>query len=179
MYNLQSDKEKYYLLGRIIKTYRYRGELIFHLDVDDPQSYSDLEMVFINTDQSLVPWFINEITIEKDRAFAKLDDLENLEDARRFVGRELYLPVDKLPPGKKKEFYFHKVIGFRAVDESHGDIGIVTEILERPEQKIIRIMKGDKEILVPLTEEMISKIDSSAKILYLQTPGGLINLYLE
>ena len=93
MYNLQKEKEKYFLLGKIIKTYSYRGELVFHLDIDDPQAYEAIEMVFINTEQSLVPWFITEISIKQDLATVKLDDLDDLDQAREFVGREIYLPI--------------------------------------------------------------------------------------
>ncbi len=178
MYNLQKEKEKYFLLGKIIKTYSYRGKLVFHLDIDDPQAYEAIKMVFINTEQSLVPWFISEISINQDLATVKLDDLDDLEQAREFVGREIYLPIENMGKRKGSDSYSYEIIGFKVVDEAHGDIGEVVDILDRPEQKIIRIMKGDKEIMVPLTDEMISKIDSKEEILYLNTPSGLIDLYL-
>ena len=78
----------------------------------------------------------------------------------------------------ENEFYFHEIIGYEVQDKRHGFIGCVEEILDRPEQEIIRILKGKKEILVPLTDEMISKIDRKKKILILDTPEGLVDLYL-
>ncbi|MEN8225464.1 MAG: ribosome maturation factor RimM, partial [Bacteroidota bacterium] len=169
MYNLQSDKEQYFRLGRIIKTYSYQGELIIYLETDEPESYHDLEMVFINIEQSLVPWFISKISIQNDLATIKFEDLEELETAREFVGREVYLPIDKMKQREGHDYRFHEVIGFRVIDKNHGDIGIVADILERPEQKILRIMKGNIEILVPLTDEMIEKVDQKGKVLHLHT----------
>ncbi len=178
MYNLKDDKEKYFCLGKVLKTHSYKGELVFLLDSDEPEYYKDLKMIFINMDQSLVPWFIEEIEIKDDLAIVKLEDVEEQDHAREFVNRELYLPVNKLKPLKEKMFYFHEVIGFKVVDKNHGEIGFVEEILQRPEQELIRIMKGKKEILVPLSDSMIDDVDRGNKILYLDTPSGLIELYL-
>jgi 16S rRNA processing protein RimM len=178
MYNLKKDKDNYFLLGKIIKTYSYRGEMVIHLDTDKPEDYNSLEVLFMNIEDSLVPWFISNIDIRDDLATVKLDDIDELEKAREFVGCEIYLPIEQLSALEGKEFYFHEVIGYQAVDEQRGDIGKVVEIIDRYEQEIIRIMKGEKEILVPLSEEMISKIDRKNKTLYLNTPPGLIELYL-
>ena len=179
MYNLKTDKDKYFQLGKIIKTYSYRGEMVIHLETDNPRNYASMEMFFMNIEDSLVPWFISHIDIRGDLATVKVHDIDELEKAREFVGRSIYLPIEKLGALKGEEFYFHEVIGFKAVDKNHGDIGQVVEILDRMEQEIIRIIKDNKEILVPLTKEMISKIDRKNQILYLNTPNGLIELYLE
>lgn len=179
MYNLQKDKDKYFQLGKVIKTYGYKGELVIHLDTNNPEEYQDMDMLFLNMEGSLVPWYIDDIDLNGDLATIKLDDIISLEKAREFVGFEVYLPLKDLKQLSDNEFYFHEVIGFKAVDKEHGDIGEVVEILERTEQEIIRIMHEGKEIMVPLTDEMISSIDRKAKVLYLQTPPGLIDLYLE
>jgi len=179
MYNLNTDKDQYFYLGKVIKTHGYRGELVFLLEVDDPRAYRDIKMVFINMDQSLVPWFIEEIDLRDDSAVVRLEDVSDPEHARTFLKKELYLPLDKLNKLSGKRFYYHEIVGFSVTDEHHGEIGIVDEILERTEQDLIRIVKGKKEILVPLSDEFIKDIDRKNNILYLDTPAGLIDLYLE
>ncbi|NQT78704.1 MAG: 16S rRNA processing protein RimM [Bacteroidetes bacterium] len=179
MYNLLLEKDQYFCLGRIIKTSGYRGKLVFLLETDDPTAYDHLEMVFIDIENSLVPWFIQAFDLVNDQAIVKLEDIDTLETARDFVKRDIYLPIDKLKSPEGNKFYFHEVIGYKALDINYGEIGKVAEILDRPEQKIIRILFNEKEILVPLTDEMISKVDMKKKILYLKTPPGLIELYLE
>jgi 16S rRNA processing protein RimM len=179
MYNLEKDKDSYFRLGRIIKTYGYKGELVMTIDAGDPASFASLEVIFISIDSSLVPWFIAHIGINGDRALMKLHDIDSPDKAQELVMCEVFLPIGKLPPLSDKRFYFHEVEGFRAVDRVYGDIGLVEEILDRPEQKIVRIMFGKKEILVPLTDEIIMKVDRKRKVLHLDTPPGLIDLYID
>jgi 16S rRNA processing protein RimM len=40
-------------------------------------------------------------------------------------------------------------------------------------------MKGDKEILVPVIDPVIKKVDRENKTIYIDAPNGLIDLYLE
>jgi 16S rRNA processing protein RimM len=178
MYNYNKNKDKYFCLGEIIKTHSYHGGLVFVIDVDGPEAYDDLSMIFINIEGSLVPWFVDKIIIQGDKAIVKLEDIDSIELARSFVKRDIYLPIEQHRSQDKEALFFHEVIGFKVIDTLHGEIGIVNDILERPEQKIIRIMHGDKEILVPLNDEMISKVDKKESILYLDTPEGLVDLYI-
>lgn len=179
MYNLEEDKDKYFRLGKLIKTFGYRGEVIVSIDADEPGTYGDMNMFFVDIDSSLVPWFIENIEIKGERAQVKLEDVDQPEAAVRLLGRDVYLPLSKLRKLEEDHFFFHEVAGFRVIDKVHGDIGRVAEILDRPGQDIIRIILGNKDILVPLADEMISGIDKKNQILYLSTPPGLIDLYLE
>lgn len=178
MYNLDKDKDSYFSLGRFLKTHGYKGELVLLLDSDSPEEYTDLNTIFVDMDGSLVPWFIETIGIKEDLATVKLEDISGPDQAKDFIKRDVYLPLEKLGDLKGKDFYFHEIIGFEVKDKAHGNIGKVEEILDRPEQEIIRIVSGKKEILIPLTDQMISKIDRRKKILHLDTPEGLIDLYL-
>jgi 16S rRNA processing protein RimM len=179
MYNLTTDKEKYFCLGKVLKTFGYRGEVVVLIESDDPAKYSDLEMIFIDMDKSLVPWFIEKIDLQGDRAQVKIEDIDRPEDARKLLGRDIYLPLSQLHTLEEEHFYFHEVIGFDVIDQIHGHVGKVAEILDRPEQEIIRIIKDGKDILVPLTDEMITNVDRKNKTLHIDAPQGLIDLYLE
>ena len=50
-------KEDCYYLGKITKTHGFKGNLILHLDTDEPELYENLESVFIERDGMLVPFF--------------------------------------------------------------------------------------------------------------------------
>jgi 16S rRNA processing protein RimM len=172
------NKNDYFNLGVITKTFGKNGEVIFFLDVANPQDFIDLEMVFIEINQKLVPFFIENIKIRGNYATVKLEDISSPEKAQFFVKLRLFLPVDVLPELSNEKFYFHEILGFTVEDENHGNIGIINDVLELPEQSLLQIFYKKKEILIPIVDEIVKSVDSDNKIVYISAPEGLIELYL-
>jgi 16S rRNA processing protein RimM len=90
----------------------------------------------------------------------------------------MYLPITELPSLKGNRFYYHEIIGFQVSDQQHGDIGVVEDILELPHQALFQIRFGEKEILIPIVDEIIKKVDRRKKVLLIEAPPGLIEIYL-
>ncbi|HQB19835.1 MAG TPA: hypothetical protein PK495_04580, partial [Bacteroidales bacterium] len=63
--------------------------------------------------------------------------------------------------------------------KQHGDIGICEDILEYPHQAIFQIKHPKGTILVPIVDQYIIKVDKTNKIIELDTPTGLIEIYLS
>jgi len=166
-----------YRLGKITKPFGYKGQVIFFLDVDAPEEYAELDAVFVETRKGLVPQFIKEIVINGNKATVTFDEL-SAEEAQSLVGCDLYLPLEMLPELTGNKFYYHEVTGWRVVDSEKGDIGTIASIIDYPAQAIFQIMKNDKEILIPVIDEVIDKVDRDEKTMYITAPNGLIDLYL-
>jgi 16S rRNA processing protein RimM len=90
----------------------------------------------------------------------------------------MYLPITGLPPLNDNQFYYHEIIGYRVTDQTHGDIGIIEDVLDLPHQALFQIRFGEKEILIPVVDEIILKIDKRQKLLLIRAPEGLIEIYL-
>jgi len=173
------DKDDFFYLGKILKTYGSKGHLLIFLDVDDPVRYTKLETVFIGIESDRIPFGIEELELkQKNSAKIRFEDVDNAEDAEIYVGRELYLPISLLPPLKGRKFYYHEVIGFTVFDKKHGNIGTITSILNLPQQSLMQIQYGSREILIPLVDKVLLKVDRSKKELHILAPEGLIEIYL-
>ncbi|MFL9845480.1 ribosome maturation factor RimM [Flavobacterium rhizosphaerae] len=173
-------KEDCFYLGKIAKKFSYKGEVLAWLDTDDPGYYEDMESVFVEINKHLVPFFIEKSRLHKnDFLRIQFEDVDSEEAADRILGCELYLPLTMLPKLEGDKFYFHEIIGFTAVDERLGDIGIITGINDNSAQPLFEIKKGETEILVPMIDDFIVKIDRPNKQVLLNTPEGLVDLYLS
>ncbi|NAS32267.1 16S rRNA processing protein RimM [Flavobacteriaceae bacterium R38] len=172
-------KEDCFYLGKIVKKYSFKGEVLAKLDTDDPEIYKEMESVFIDLGNNLVPFFIIKSSLHKsDLLRLKFEDVITEEDADTLLKRDLYLPLDLLPKLSGNQFYFHEVIGFNIEDSQHGSIGVIKGVNDSTAQALFEVEKDGKEILIPMNDEFIKKIDRENKKVIVTTPEGLIDLYL-
>lgn len=173
-------KEDCFYLGKIAKKFSFKGEVLIYLDTDEPEMYEDLESVFVAFNENLVPFFIESSQIHKEKFLrTRFEDITSEEDADRIIGCEVYLPLDFLPELEGDKFYYHEIIGFEVIDERLGSIGILSAVNDANVQPLFEISYKDKQILVPMIDEFIVKVDKTNKQLILKTPEGLVDLYLE
>src|SRR5690606_17776733 len=97
----------------------------------------------------------------------------------KVMGSEIYLPLKFLPKLKGNKFYYHEVIGFAMEDKLHGPIGIIQSINDSTAQALFEVEKGDKQLLIPVRDEIILKVDRENKTIFVDTPEGLVDLYLS
>lgn len=171
-------KDDFYYLGKISKPFGSKGQVTVFLDVDDTLKYKKLESVYLDLDGEWVPFLITSIEIQSGRkALFHFEDVNNAQDAAVYTGRDMYLPITSLPALKGKKFYYHEVKGFTVIDEVHGNIGILVNVMDLPRQSLLQIISGDKEILIPLVDEVIVKVDRKKKELHIRAPEGLVDFY--
>jgi len=179
MNSLEINNEHYYL-GCITKTHGVKGQVSIYLDVDIPEKYAKLESVFIEIDKQLVPFFIEDIRLTpKKQAVVAFEDINTFEKAQKLVKAKLFLPIETLPKLENNQFYYHEITGFKVTDKKHGEIGAVKQVLEYPGQSVIQVMKGVTEILIPISDQIIEKVDRKNKTIKINAPEGLIELYLN
>lgn len=172
-------KDACFELGYIAKKHGLQGAVTIQLDTDEPENYTSLESVFVEIDQKLVPFFIDSISIHADRALVKFEEIDDADSAEELKGAKIFLPLSLLPPLKDKKFYFHEIIGFSVTDKNFGEIGPVVDILDAAAQNLFLVDHKGTEVLIPVNDEIIEKIDRTNKILYVDMPEGLLDIYLE
>ncbi len=171
-------KQDCFYLGRIAKPFSYKGELILFFDVDEPSDYLDLDFVYIEINKRLVKYEIESLRPHANKVVARFKDV-TVEESNVLIGKDLYLPLDRLPKLEGNKFYFHEVIGFNVIDEENANIGTIREIYDNMTQPIMAIDFGEKEILIPLIDEVIKQVDRSNKAIHIKAPQGLIDIYLD
>ena len=173
------QKEDCFYLGKIVKKYSFKGELLVKLDTDNPSIYTKMESVFIDKNKSLIPFFIERSSLHKSTLLrVKFEDIDSEEDADKLLKSELYLPLEFLPQLTGNKFYYHEIVGFEAEDLSFGLVGIVKGVNDTTNQAILEIDRNGSEILIPLIDDFIKSVDREQKKIILAVPEGLIDIYL-
>ena len=172
-------KDECFYLGKIVSKFSFKGEVLIKLDTDEPEAYTEMESVFVDYNDNLVPFFIEKSALHKsDLLRVKFEDVDTEEDADDLMRADIYLPLSMLPELEDDKFYFHEVIGYSAEDTQHGKIGTIKRINDNRAQPLFEIDFNGKEILIPVNDDFISRVDKKNKTIYFDTPVGLIDIYL-
>lgn len=172
-------KEDCFYLGTIVGKYSFKGELLIKLDTDEPEIYLETESVFVEVGKNLIPFFIEKSSLQRSELLrVKFEDVDSEQDANSLLKCAVYLPLELLPDLGEDQFYFHEIIGFKVEEVKFGHLGTLKEINDKAPQNLFVIDRNGVEILVPLNDEFIEKLDKPNKTLILRVPEGLIEMYL-
>ena len=172
-------KDECFYLGKIAKKFSFKGEVLIYLDTDEPGEYQDMESIFVEINKNLVPYFIENSSIHKnDFLRVQFEDVKNEEEADYLLGSEVYLPLTMLPKLEGNKFYYHEVIGFEIEDKTLGVFGKIVSVNDTAAQPLFEVLNGNVEMLIPMIDQFLLKIDRDNKIVLMDLPDGLIQMYL-
>lgn len=166
-------------LGYITKPHGLDGELVAVFDVDDLEPYADLKGVFIDMKGSLVPYEIAWLQFMDKKIVIKFEGIDSIEKANELKSKVMYLPLSRLPKLAEGQFYYHEIIGYQVQDAMQGAIGTVKVVYTMPAQDLIAVDYNGKEIMVPVNDNFIVRVDHATKTMFTNLPEGLIDIYLE
>ena len=171
-------KEDCFFLGTIIGKYSFKGEILIKLDTDSPESYLDLKAILVNTAKGLVPFFIDRAQLHKTTLLrVKFEGVETESEADLLIKKKVFLPLDQLPKLKGSRFYYHEIKGFIAIDQFEKKIGILKSVNDSGPQALFMIDNNGTEILIPVHDNFIIKLNRKEKKIQLNLPDGLLEIF--
>ena len=172
-------KKECFYLGKIVRKFSFKGELLAKLDTDEPETYENLESVLIDYNDKLIPFFIQNCQLHKSTLLRiEFENVNKEEDAEALIGADLYLPLEQLPKLKGDNFYYHEITGFAVEDIIYGYIGTIKSVNDNTAQALFVIDANGKEVLIPVNDSFIKELKREDKKIILDVPEGLIEIYL-
>ncbi|HZW65102.1 MAG TPA: 16S rRNA processing protein RimM [Hanamia sp.] len=170
---------EYFKIGKLAATFGTNGQLILRHHLGKKTSLNGLKVFFIEeTTNSFLPYFISSTKIKNDtEIFVSVEGIDSKEKARALLKKEVWLdePAFKKFAAKTSPISF---LGFTIIDNKK-ELGEVLEVVEQPHQVLCRVVMDGKEVLVPVHENSLEKIDTKNRKLYVNLPEGLLDVYLN
>lgn len=166
-------------LGIVARLHGYQGQVQIVIESDDASRYRKLDAVFVEVRGQLVPYIIQKIDLNGNRAIVKFQDVDSEEEALKLKAAKLFLPLSFLPTLADNQFYFHEIVGYTIEDKDMGTLGTVTTTYSMPTQDLVGMDYKGVEVLIPIADDIILKVDRANMVLHTDLPLGLVDVYLE
>jgi 16S rRNA processing protein RimM len=171
----ETDPDRLIEIGRLVKLHGVRGEL--RMLPYNPHSTlaTDLPTLLVRTAQGVV----RELSVSEARPHKRflLLRFEGIDDADRavaLVGSEVCVRPEQLPPPGPGEAYHIDLIGCSVETEEGKQLGEVIDIVVTGSNDVCVVHDGDHEVLIPLIDDVIVRMDTdAAKIVIRPLPGLL------
>ena len=166
----------YYRVGKIINTHGIRGEVrvLSTSDFTDERFMPGNALYLFDKGE-----LVKEVIVKTHRkhkqfdllSFEKLEDINLIEG---FKGFDIKISEDQQQDLEDGSYYYHQIIGLDAVTLDGEKIGKISEILAPGANDVWVVKrKGKKELLLPVIDDVIKKVDLEQGLVVVDLLEGL------
>ena len=144
-------------VARVLRPKGLAGAVRVEALTDRPERLAAGEVVWVEGEST--PREIIEAGWSGRVPVLRLEGVADRTAAEGLAGRYLEAPPTQLPAGA---YYWHQLIGLRALDEAGSELGRVVEVFRAGENEVYRIEGPAGEFLVPALRDVVRSIDLEA-----------------
>ena len=171
------DLKDFLPVGVFTRTHGFQGELILRLQVKEVEELPEMDWAFVEVDGLPVPFFVTQIRdLQEDKMIFLLDKVTTESQAKELTGCRLFVPAGKHAGKKFRNTGLTEIKGYRVIDENLGELGIADEVIAVAGNPLLKIISGDKELLIPAHPDIILEISGKKKRIRIRAPEGLTEL---
>lgn len=169
---------EYIKIGKLVAVHGLKGELLLKHELGKKTSLKGLRAIFIEERKNLfLPWFIETAKIKSvGEVYLKLEVVNSREAAVKLAHKNVWLAEADFKKFVAKSAPAN-LLGYN-ITNNNESLGEILEIIEQPHQLLCRLQIKGKEVLIPLHEGSLKKVDHKKKEVLVELPDGLLEIYL-
>ncbi len=169
----------YFNIGKLSATFGTEGEFILRHSLGRRTALKDVTAVFIEERKdSFLPYFLQKAKAkDAEHVYIKLEGIDTREAARNMLQKGVYLEEADFKAQAAGSAPL-SLLGYQVEDSVQGLLGTIEEIIEMPHQVLAKVTYREKEMLLPLNEQTLLKVDKKQQLVRLELPDGLLDIYL-
>jgi 16S rRNA processing protein RimM len=171
--------EKLVSIGYTKKPHALKGEIKLQVEERYIEDLLNTEILILDIKGKKTPFFIEDVRVGNN-IIAKFEAVDSPEAAMSIAAKEIFLREEDILADDEREIeiftepYAH-CLGF-TIFNLKENIGIVQELIEYPQQQMALIKYQNRDVLVPLNEHFIVKLDNAKKEIFMDLPEGILDL---
>tara|TARA_Y100000994_G_scaffold173517_1_gene143048 strand:+ start:86 stop:625 length:540 start_codon:yes stop_codon:yes gene_type:complete len=116
----------------------------------------------------------------KESFIISFKGINSRNQAENLKTYKVLVKVDDIPNLKKEEFHLSELVNLKVKMFENEKLEIIGNVINLQNEKnnllVIKLLKNNKEVLVPFVKEIIPVIDIKNKFLIITPPSGLFEL---
>jgi 16S rRNA processing protein RimM len=167
-------------IARILRPQGRKGEVAAEILTDFPERFQALRSVFLEVPgQSPKRIPLERGWPHKGRIILKFSGIDSIEGASRLRGLHVFVTWEERTPLPPHHYYQCELQGCRVMWERRGqEIGLVTEVESTGGVEVLHVRRpdGKGEVLIPLAQEICTRIDVDSRTIVIDPPDELLEL---
>ena len=176
----QNAVGQFLAIARILRPQGRKGEVAAEVLTDFPARFQQLPSVFLEVSgQAPQPVNLEGAWPHKGRIILKFSGIDSIASAARLRGGQVLIPWEQRTPLPPHHYYQCELHGCRVIWESQGrEIGTVVEVEATGGVDLLHVRRpdGKSEVLIPLAQEICTRIDPASRTIAIDPPGDLLDL---
>ena len=165
-------------VGVITKSHGIKGEVKVYPTTDSPLRFDEITRVKVYIQNKYVTDLkIASVKHFKDIVILKFKGINDINEAEKYRGAELYIPREEGAALEEGEYYIADIIGIRVVSDEGTELGTVRDVMETGANDVYVISMPDgRELLLPAIKQCILDTDIENDIMTVHVLDGLMAL---
>jgi 16S rRNA processing protein RimM len=168
---------EYIHIGKLVASFGLKGDLILKHELGKKSPFKGIEVIFVEEQKgNYLPYFVESAkAANHEETYVKFEGLNTKESAARLVSRNAWVTdVDfRTLVGKSAPI---ALLGYTLINEGEV-LAPIEEVINQPHQILLRITYKENEVLIPLHDESLDRIDHAKKQVHVILPDGLLEIY--
>lgn len=162
----------YVVTGRVIKAYGILGWVKIEPFTVNPERFRPgCSFILEGVEEGRL--VLEDVEERPDGLLAKFRGRDTRSEAETLKGCWLMVDPDELGEAPPGAYWEHQVIGLEVFTSDGTCLGSVVEVLETGANDVL-VVKGEKEVLIPMIEQVVSRIDLAAGRMLIEPLPGLL-----
>lgn len=168
-------------IAKILRPRGGKGEVVAEIVTDHPERFAAVTRVRLEApDGTFVESRLERYWFHRGQIVLKFEGCETIEAASQFKGWWVKIAREEAVPLEEDEYFLFELLGCEVRTESGRRVGIVRDIMETAEVPVL-VVEGEEaeEVLIPFARAICPVVDSTAKLILVNPPEGLLDLNRE
>lgn len=169
---------KFFEIGNIAKLFSFKGEVILYQTFEDELEWSEIDAIFLEMNNSKVPFFIEKIIPNKKNQFrVKLEDCNSEQEAKDLLKSKVFINETYKPERNENRVYNDEIVGINLHDQSDELVGSIIAFYESEVNPLVEVQLEESTALIPFNQSTILKVDKANSKVLVEIAEGLLDIY--